>query len=198
MDRLSHLGHPTSFLHISHINTAADENRPDSISYHRQTTLRQLGSPSTTSVDSKLPHYSASERATSCAASVLTDQEPLRPPQPEEEAPIFRPGRRFYLAFSALAALSLVVALDGTSLSVALPIIAQDIGGKAIDAFWAGTSFLLASTVSLPTYAALSQIFGRKGMTLIAVSPTSLHPLRPPPKKKNIQPIYLDRSTKVS
>jgi hypothetical protein len=56
--------------------------------------------------------------------------------------PPFRPGTRFYLAFSALAALSLVVALDGTSISVALPVIAKALNGSATDAFWAGTSFV--------------------------------------------------------
>lgn len=163
MDRLSYLGHPTSFLHISY----AGDKRPASgnVEDHRHATLCQLGSPAL-DVDSKLPRYEASERIASCSASVVTDQIPLRP---SEDEVVFRPGSRFYLAFSALAALSLVVALDGTSLSVALPIIAEDIGGKAIDAFWAGTSFLLASTVSLPIYAALSHIFGRKQITLIAV-----------------------------
>lgn len=109
--------------------------------------------------------------------SVETDQEPLRPSQ---HAVVFQPSRRFYLAFTALAALSLVVALDGTSLSVALPVIAEEIGGKAIDAFWAGTSFLLASTVTLPIYAAFSHIFGRKHITLIAVSvPRNRHRVVP-------------------
>lgn len=180
LSQLSSLGHPTSFLHISQApNTTPSSNRPDSISFHRQTTLHKLGNSPTIAFDSKTPRYTA---------SISSDEQTLHhtpaPPlseQSDDEPPAFHPGRRFYLAFSALAALSLVVALDGTSLSVALPIIANDIGGKAIDAFWAGTSFLLASTVSLPIYAALSHIFGRKGITLVAVrrsipsSPRSLH-----------------------
>ena len=59
----------------------------------------------------------------------------------------FKPTTRFYLAFLALAVLTLMVALDGTSISVALPIIARTLHGTAIEAFWAGTSFLLTSTV---------------------------------------------------
>lgn len=81
----------------------------------------------------------------------------------------FKPDMRFYLAFSALAALSLIIALDGTSISVALPVISQYLRGSAIEAFWAGTSFLLASTICQPIYASFSQIFGRKQMTLVAV-----------------------------
>lgn len=61
-------------------------------------------------------------------------------------------------------------ALDATSLSVALPVIAADLGGSAIEAFWAGTSFLLTSTVFQPTYASLSHIFGRKPLIFVALT----------------------------
>ncbi|KAK5113590.1 hypothetical protein LTR85_010819 [Meristemomyces frigidus] len=89
---------------------------------------------------------------------------------PKTVATEFRPDVRFYLAFSSLAALSLVVALDGTSISVALPVITQYLNGSAIEGFWAGTSFLLCSTVFQPIYASFSDIFGRKQMTLLAVA----------------------------
>ncbi|TKA62335.1 hypothetical protein B0A55_10656 [Friedmanniomyces simplex] len=88
----------------------------------------------------------------------------------QASAATFRPEARFYLVFSALAALSLIVALDGTSISVALPIIAKALNGSANDAFWVGTSFLLSSTVFQPIYAAFSHIFGRKQLTLIAIA----------------------------
>lgn len=74
------------------------------------------------------------------------------------------------MAFAALAVLTLMVALDGTSISVALPIVAKKLNGTAIEAFWAGTSFLLASTVFQPTFASFSHIFGR--MTVIMLSIT--------------------------
>ena len=41
------------------------------------------------------------------------------PPVPEAE---FKPTTRLYLAFGTLAVITLMVALDGTSLSVALPV----------------------------------------------------------------------------
>lgn len=41
------------------------------------------------------------------------------PPVPEAE---FKPTLRLYLAFGTLAVITLMVALDGTSLSVALPV----------------------------------------------------------------------------
>jgi predicted MFS family arabinose efflux permease len=82
----------------------------------------------------------------------------------------FKPTARLYLVFSALAVLTLMVALDGTSISVALPIIARKLHGTAIEAFWAGTSFLLTSTVFQPSFASLSHIFGRKPLVLIALA----------------------------
>ncbi len=71
-------------------------------------------------------------------------------------------GWRFYLIFASLAVASLAAALDGTSIAVALPIITHDLHGTGIEAFWAGTAYLLTSTVVQPTFASLSHIFGRK------------------------------------
>lgn len=82
----------------------------------------------------------------------------------------FKPTARLYLAFGALAVLTLMVALDGTSISVALPIIARKLHGTAIEAFWAGTSFLLTSTVFQPSFASFSHIFGRKPLVLVALA----------------------------
>jgi Major Facilitator Superfamily len=82
----------------------------------------------------------------------------------------FKPTTRLYLAFGALAVLTLMVALDGTSISVALPIIARNLHGSAIEAFWAGTSFLLTSTVFQPSFASFSHIFGRKPIVLVSIA----------------------------
>ena len=96
----------------------------------------------------------------------------------------FQPSWRFLAAFGSLCILTLMAALDATSLSVALPvsipssnsmtishiaqIMAKALGGSAIEAFWSGTSFLLTSTVFQPVIGSFSHIFGRK--TLIYVS----------------------------
>ncbi|KAI9866654.1 MAG: hypothetical protein M1813_001206 [Trichoglossum hirsutum] len=81
----------------------------------------------------------------------------------------FTPDWRFKIAFGTLSVVTLVVALDATSLSVALPIISEKLHGTAIQAFWAGTSFLLSSTVFQPSWALLSHIFGRKPLILAAL-----------------------------
>ncbi|KAG8627753.1 hypothetical protein KVT40_003626 [Elsinoe batatas] len=79
-----------------------------------------------------------------------------------EAPPSFNPGTRFYLAWSSLMIIVLMAALDATSLSVALSKIARELRGSAIEAFWAGTSFLLTGTVFQPVIGSLSGIFGRK------------------------------------
>jgi MFS family permease len=89
--------------------------------------------------------------------------------KPEDEAPEFTISTRFLMAFAALAVLTLMVALDGTSISVALPVIAKKLHGTAIEAFWAGTSFLLASTVFQPNFASFSHIFGRMPVIMVSI-----------------------------
>jgi MFS family permease len=84
-------------------------------------------------------------------------------------AEAFNPGWRFYLAFLSLTTITLMVALDATSLSVALPIMAKALGGSAMQAFWSGTSFLLTSTVFQPVIGSFSQIFGRKPMLFVSL-----------------------------
>jgi hypothetical protein len=86
-----------------------------------------------------------------------------------DESIPFNPDRNFYIAFLTLSLITLTAALDATSLSVALPIISQKLGGTAIEAFWAGTSFLLTSTVFQPNFASFSHIFGRKPVLMLAL-----------------------------
>ncbi|KAI8235349.1 Efflux pump FUS6 [Colletotrichum sp. SAR 10_96] len=80
----------------------------------------------------------------------------------------FKPSREFLLAFGALCTVALAVAFDATTLSVALPTMSAELGGTALEAFWSGTSFLLASTVLQPTVAGLSSIFGRKPLVYVS------------------------------
>ncbi|KAF7616854.1 hypothetical protein AFLA_004906 [Aspergillus flavus NRRL3357] len=78
-------------------------------------------------------------------------------------------NKSFILSFTALALVALLVALDGTSISVALPIISKRLGGTAIEAFWTGTSYLLCSTVLQPSFGSLSDLFGRKPLIMLAL-----------------------------
>jgi MFS family permease len=63
-----------------------------------------------------------------------------------------------------------MAALDATSISVALPIMARLLHGTALEAFWAGTSFLLTSTVFQPVLGNFSTIFGRKPIIFMSLA----------------------------
>lgn len=80
----------------------------------------------------------------------------------QEVTPVFNPGRSFVLAFASICIITLAAALDATSLSIALPVITKSLDGTAIQAFWSGTSFLVASAVVQPVIGGLSHGFGRK------------------------------------
>lgn len=90
----------------------------------------------------------------------------------KEEVAAQAPGSnwRFHAAFGCLCVVNLVCAIDATSLAVALPIVADKLHGSGVEAFWAGTSFLLTATVFQPTFASLSHVFGRKPLLLIALT----------------------------
>ncbi|KAF2153550.1 MFS general substrate transporter [Myriangium duriaei CBS 260.36] len=81
----------------------------------------------------------------------------------------FNPGLRFHLAWISLCTIVLMAALDATSLSVALARISNILHGSAIEAFWAGTSFLLTGTVFQPVIGSISSIFGRKPMVIMSL-----------------------------
>ncbi|KFX96689.1 hypothetical protein O988_05209 [Pseudogymnoascus sp. VKM F-3808] len=81
----------------------------------------------------------------------------------------FRPGTQLWLVFMTLSLVALMVSLDGSSISVALPIIAEELNGTGIEAFWGGTSFLLCCTVFQPSFGSLSNIFGRRVLMLVAL-----------------------------
>ncbi|QSZ28582.1 hypothetical protein DSL72_003080 [Monilinia vaccinii-corymbosi] len=125
--------------------------------------------------DRAVSHKASSSHTTSIEQSSINEKHDsgsvIITEDPEgADSPPFNPGLRFYLAFSSLCVMILAAALDATTLSVALPIIAEDLHGTALQAFWTGTSFLLTSTVIQPTFASLSHILGRKPSILISAS----------------------------
>jgi len=116
------------------------------------------------------------EAGTSSTSKIEASDSPIpsRPPSEHSEGSSssneFKPGWRLILAFVSLSFVTLMVALDATSISVALPIMAKSLGGTAIEAFWAGTSFLLTSTVFQPALGNFSSIFGRKPIIYISLT----------------------------
>ena len=135
-------------------------------------------------------HGLASKTIETDVASTSSSQSTIQIPPTgvDDDVLNFNPGMWLYMAIATLAVLTWVVALDATSLAVALPvssascptahlnvlnsyskIMSKVLHGTGLEAFWAGTSFLLCSTVFQPPLGALSSIFGRKTVLTVSV-----------------------------
>ncbi|KAB8218051.1 major facilitator superfamily domain-containing protein [Aspergillus novoparasiticus] len=88
---------------------------------------------------------------------------------PEAKKLQFWVDRKVTLAFFPLCLLTLMVALEAASLSIALPVVTEELGGSAIEAFWSGTSFVLCSACCQLIFTSLSSAFGRQLLIVIAV-----------------------------
>lgn len=89
-----------------------------------------------------------------------------------EPAVEVEPRARLLIYFSVLVAL-LLSSLDQTVVTTALPRIVTDLQGS--DRFvWVVTAYMLCSTVTIPVYGKLSDVYGRKVLLLVAVGLFSL------------------------
>lgn len=75
--------------------------------------------------------------------------------------------RRRSVMFSLCLALFLS-ALDVTIVATALPTISRQVNASAAEYAWIGSAYTLATTASVPIWAELSNIFGRKPIIMIA------------------------------
>ncbi|KAI5917145.1 hypothetical protein F4810DRAFT_716751 [Camillea tinctor] len=78
-------------------------------------------------------------------------------------------GIRFQLAILTLAVATVAIPIDSTSLAAAIPTISESIPGSQVDIFWAGVSYLLAST------SASAVVVFQAGLTMAMI--TDLVPL---------------------
>ena len=83
-------------------------------------------------------------------------------------APRRTPRRQLQLTFAGLLMSVLLAALDQTIVSTALPSIVGDLNGLE-HLSWVITAYVLASTVGLPVYGKLGDLFGRKKVFLAAI-----------------------------
>ncbi len=70
-------------------------------------------------------------------------------------------GKQLYIAMAGIMLGLLLSALDQTIVGTAMPRIVTDLGGLESYA-WVTTSYMLASTASVPIFGKLSDIYGRK------------------------------------
>jgi hypothetical protein len=76
---------------------------------------------------------------------------------------------RFWLAFSMLNIIAFISAVDAVILAVVLPNITADLHGSSQEAFWSGTAFLAAATITQPIFGMCSEIFGRRSNLQLAL-----------------------------
>ena len=78
-------------------------------------------------------------------------------------------GRAKYVAFAGLGLSMILSALDQTIVATALPSIATDLGSLD-QLFWVVTAYLITSTAVTPLYGKISDIYGRRRLTEVAIA----------------------------
>ena len=89
-------------------------------------------------------------------------------PASSPDPPRFDPARRRAVTL-ALALISATAALEGTVVSTAMPTIVGDLQGLSLYS-WVFSVFLLTSTVTMPLYGRLADIYGRRRVLLLSIS----------------------------
>lgn len=101
-----------------------------------------------------------------CTATMSNqDEKGAETPPTERPCPEMTKNKKpvsFYLSFFSLLIMVFLVSLDSTTLAVALPILARELGGSTLEAFWANICFMLAVVVFQPVYMTTSDVIGRK------------------------------------
>lgn len=85
---------------------------------------------------------------------------------PDSSSPS-RKGITFWLIFASICISLFVSALELTTVSTALPTIANDL--HVTEFVWVGTAYSLSSTAFLPMSGGLAEIFGRQHAMLLSI-----------------------------
>jgi EmrB/QacA subfamily drug resistance transporter len=80
-----------------------------------------------------------------------------------------RSQRQILVAFGAIMLATLLSALDQTIVATALPEIADDLDGFG-DLSWVVTAYLLSTTVTVPLYGKLSDLYGRRRLFVVSIT----------------------------
>ncbi|KAF2656975.1 MFS general substrate transporter [Lophiostoma macrostomum CBS 122681] len=83
--------------------------------------------------------------------------------------PRWKPSWNFWKVFVALSLLSFISALDSTIVATALPTITEAVHASGSQYIWIANCFVLASSVPQPIFGQMSNIFGRRNLTIVSV-----------------------------
>jgi EmrB/QacA subfamily drug resistance transporter len=101
---------------------------------------------------------------TGVSADRLGRQEPLGPPEPAEES-----SRRLTIALAVISASQLMVVLDATIVTVALPSIRTALHFSAVNLEWIISAYTLAFGGFLLLGGRLGDVFGRRRMFIVGI-----------------------------
>ena len=87
----------------------------------------------------------------------------------QHDTAVARSFRESLLAMLGIGLVNMLVALDQTVVSTALPSIVADLNGAEYYA-WIASVYLLASVVSVPIFGRLGDYFGRKGFVIASIT----------------------------
>ncbi|KAF9728583.1 hypothetical protein PMIN06_009459 [Paraphaeosphaeria minitans] len=73
------------------------------------------------------------------------------------------------LLLASLLAFTFLIAVDATSIALAVSAITADLGGNATESFWIGAAYLVAMCMSQPILARLSDVFDRRSIILASI-----------------------------
>ena len=86
----------------------------------------------------------------------------------DRDIPSAGKGWRFWVIFASICVSTLVIAVDLSIISTALPTISTDLHSEALFV-WVANAYVLAETVVQPLFGTMANIFGRRSLTIISV-----------------------------
>ncbi|THW52170.1 putative efflux pump antibiotic resistance protein [Aureobasidium pullulans] len=101
--------------------------------------------------------------------SVVSDTNLQQNVEDGRNSPKWKPSKQVKLIVATQAFVCFFVALDSTILTTTLPTLSKALHTNTTQTFWIATSYLLTSAVFQPPIAALSDIFGRQALFLLAI-----------------------------
>jgi len=98
----------------------------------------------------------------------VSDHVAMAPPTPIDHATLDLPTREKLIVMGAVLLGLFLSALDQTIVGVALPRIVSDLHGSDLYT-WVVTAYLLTSTITVPIYGKLGDVFGRQRMLIVGI-----------------------------
>ena len=100
--------------------------------------------------------------------SISSDQVPKPLKSGDDYVSPVKKDWRFWLIFLSICVATLLVAVDLSIISTALPTISEDLNAKELFV-WVANAYVLASTAVQPIFGQAANIFGRRSLTIASV-----------------------------